>query len=113
MSQIKENTTTLKKTLDNHQHIRQNLHDLLKILRSADDELACDFLCALLSKKECLDIANRLALIKMLEQGIVQRAISKDLGVSLCKITRGSFELKRPNSPLKRGLGILKEAVKS
>jgi len=30
----------------------------------------------------------------MLEQGITQRAIATELGISLCKITRGSHELK-------------------
>jgi TrpR family trp operon transcriptional repressor len=30
----------------------------------------------------------------MLEEGITQRAIASELGVSLCKITRGSHELK-------------------
>jgi Trp operon repressor len=30
----------------------------------------------------------------MLEKGVTQRAIATALGVSLCKITRGSHELK-------------------
>ena len=105
MSSVKKPGT--KKPLD-YKHIRENLSDLIKILKYADSDLAFDFLYLLLSEKESLDIANRLAIIKMLEQGVVQRAISKDLGVSLCKITRGSSELKRPNSAFKRGLALLK-----
>ena len=105
MSNVKKPGT--KKPLD-HKYIRENLSDLVKIVKYADFDLAFDFLYLLLSEKESLDIANRLAIIKMLEQGVVQRAISKDLGVSLCKITRGSSELKRPNSAFKRGLALLK-----
>jgi TrpR family trp operon transcriptional repressor len=41
----------------------------------------------------------------MLNDGIPQREISKALGVSLCKITRGSRELKKEDSVVK---GILK-----
>ncbi len=105
MNDVKKSTT--KKPID-YQHIRENLADLIKILKQADSDLAFDFLYLLLSEKECLDIANRLAIVKMLDQGVVQRTIAKDLGVSLCKITRGSSELKRPNSAFKRGLAILK-----
>jgi TrpR family trp operon transcriptional repressor len=34
-----------------------------------------------------------------------QRGIAKDLGISLCKITRGFRELKKPNSAFRRAPG--------
>jgi len=40
-------------------------------------------------------------LVKRLDGGQSQRAIASDLGVSLCKITRGSRELKKPRSALR------------
>ena len=54
-----------------------------------------DVLYALLTPSERETIALRWRLVRMLEQGISQRAIATALGVSLCKITRGSRELKR------------------
>ena len=36
--------------------------------------------------------------MKLLLAGRTQRSIAAELGLSLCKITRGSRELKSPNS---------------
>lgn len=53
-----------------------------------------DFLRALLTPAERARIALRWRLVCLLEAGMKQRAIAEKLGVSLCKITRGSRELK-------------------
>lgn len=105
MGRTKAETYT---NIENEQ-VKENLKDLIKILKNSDDQLALDFFIMLLSKKESFDIAKRIALLKLLEEGVVQRTIAEDLGVSLCKITRGSSELKRPNSALKKGLSVLKK----
>jgi TrpR family trp operon transcriptional repressor len=55
-----------------------------------------------LSPAEVADIAARWALVKALKQKIPQRKIAQDLGVSLCKIVRGSRELKKPGSAFRR-----------
>jgi len=55
----------------------------------------CDFLEAILTKDEKTIIGLRWKLVCLLAQGLCQRDIAKKLGVSLCKITRGSRELKR------------------
>ncbi len=47
-------------------------------------------LAVFLTKAEMRDLTLRWQILKMLEQGITQRDISKAFGVSLCKITRGS-----------------------
>lgn len=49
---------------------------------------------ALLTPPERDKIALRWRLVCMLEEGMTQRAIATELGISLCKITRGSHELK-------------------
>ncbi|MBN2363495.1 transcriptional regulator [candidate division WOR-3 bacterium] len=77
----------------------------------SDPEIACSFLRALLTKDEIKMISSRWELSKMLACGLSQRKISKKLGLSLCKITRGSKELGKRNSALKRGLNVLKPAV--
>ncbi|MBU4199695.1 MAG: trp operon repressor [Verrucomicrobia bacterium] len=53
-----------------------------------------DFLRALLTPAERARIALRWRLVCLLEAGMKQRAIADKLGISLCKITRGSRELK-------------------
>ena len=51
---------------------------------------------------ELKDIGSRWELVKRLDEGESQRKIAKDLHLSLCKITRGSKELKKKNAVLKR-----------
>jgi TrpR family trp operon transcriptional repressor len=55
------------------------------------------------------DLYSRWLIFKMLEAGEKQRDISKKLGVSLCKITRGSRFLKSSNTIVKRMLADARE----
>jgi TrpR family trp operon transcriptional repressor len=66
--------------------------------------LIMDFLECLLTKKEIEEISGRWELVKMLDKGWSQRRIARELRMSLCKITRGSQELKKRNSAFKRVL---------
>jgi TrpR family trp operon transcriptional repressor len=79
--------------------VEENLKEMSRTLSKVKDSaLIEDFLHCLLTPAEIADIAGRWALVKALQQKKSQREISKDLGISLCKITRGSRELKKPNS---------------
>ncbi|HCC37262.1 MAG TPA: transcriptional regulator, partial [Treponema sp.] len=69
---------------------------------TSDNTLVDDFLRCLLTPAEIADIAGRWALVKALRNKIPQREIAKDLGISLCKITRGSRELKKSDSAFAR-----------
>ncbi len=60
------------------------------------------FLGEICTDSECRDIALRWHLMKMLAEGIPQRTISKELGLSLCKITRGSKYMKDETSIFRR-----------
>ena len=83
--------------------VEENLVELAQALaRTGDNRLIKDFLYCLLTPAELADIAARWALVKALQQKVPQREIAKDLGISLCKITRGSRELKKPGSAFKR-----------
>jgi len=53
-----------------------------------------EVLYALLTARERDKIALRWKLVGLLEQGVPQRTIATELVISLCKITRGSHELK-------------------
>lgn len=59
-----------------------------------DEKLAKQFLKDILTPSEREEIDLRLKLLKMLMDGVPQREIAKKLGISLCKITRGSAVLK-------------------
>jgi TrpR family trp operon transcriptional repressor len=90
--------------------VEENIDELSRTLSKLNDsELIESFLRCLLTPAETADIAARWALVKSLKQKIPQRKIAKDLGISLCKITRGSRELKKTNSAFER---ILKETQK-
>ena len=87
----------------NDPRVDENLTDLARVLSKAGGHsLIEDFLRCLLTPAEIADIAGRWALVKALRQKKSQREIAKDLGVSLCKITRGSRELKKPDSAFVR-----------
>ncbi|MDR2313894.1 MAG: trp operon repressor [Spirochaetaceae bacterium] len=88
--------------------VRENSRELCRILAEATDpKLLEAFLNCLLTPAETADIAARWALVKALRDGMPQREIAKTLGLSLCKITRGSRELKKPGSAFQQILLIL------
>ena len=83
--------------------VSENLAELSQALSlTGDSSLIEDFLRCLLTQAEIADIAGRWALVKALRQKKTQREIARDLGISLCKITRGSRELKKHNSAFNR-----------
>lgn len=78
------------------------LTEFAQLLAGIDDPaLVEEVLAALLTPSEAHDLSARWELVKRLDQGETQRQIAKELGLSLCKITRGSRELKKPDSALK------------
>ena len=96
-----------------NREVEKNLHELSMGLVHADDcELVKSFLHCLLTPAEINDIAGRWALVKHLEEKVPQREIAKKLGISLCKITRGARELRKPNSAFQRMLEICRNLDK-
>jgi len=87
-------------TMDvNDPRVEENFAELATALAKMDDSgFISDFLHCLLTPAEVADIAARWALVKALKRKVPHREIAKDLGISLCKITRGSRVLKRPDS---------------
>jgi TrpR family trp operon transcriptional repressor len=89
--------------------VAENLGELSRTLANAGDPALIEsFLRCLLTPAETADIAARWALVKALDQGMPQREIAKNLGLSLCKITRGSRELKKEDSAFRRILELAK-----
>jgi TrpR family trp operon transcriptional repressor len=71
------------------------------LARIEDRTLIREFLICILTKYEIKEIAGRWELVKLLYEGMSQRRIAEQLGMSLCKITRGSKELKKRGSAFK------------
>lgn len=85
----------------------KHLKELSDLLGKIDDpKLIEKFLTSLFTPREVLDVASRWELVKLLDQGLSQRQISTRLGISLCKITRGSRELKQRNSVFRKILSL-------
>jgi TrpR family trp operon transcriptional repressor len=91
----------------NDPRVNQYITELARTLSATGDSVLIeDFLRCLLTPAETADIAARWALVKALKEKTPQREIARSLGLSLCKITRGSRELKKPNSAFQRILDI-------
>jgi TrpR family transcriptional regulator, trp operon repressor len=73
---------------------------------SSDPERIHEFLLSIFTPAEADDIGKRWALVRLLDQGMTQRRIASELGLSLCKITRGSKELKKENSSFREMINL-------
>ncbi|MBJ7537911.1 Trp family transcriptional regulator [Marinomonas transparens] len=74
------------------------MQDLIQFLTQADDdEMLEKRLKALLTPNEINEMQHRLQIFSLLEQGVPQRDIAKQLGVGIATVTRGSRALKEMN----------------
>ncbi len=94
-----------------HQHTRVRAHrtpgqvatetrrELAAVFAAVDNPAAMERLFDdLFTRAELHDLILRWRLMKMLQEGVPQRVIAETLGISLCKITRGSRVLKQPDA---------------
>jgi TrpR family trp operon transcriptional repressor len=88
--------TTRKKAPKPSQADIAELTALLERAAAAGD--LSKLLDELLTPTELRDLCLRMCLLRQLTDGTPQRKISETLGISLCKITRGSRILKTPGS---------------
>jgi len=91
----------------------ESIWELSQALAACNDiNLIHDFLTnGLLTANETHEMATRWALVKLIKSGMSQRKIADNLGLSLCKITRGSKELKKENSPFEGMLNHYEESL--
>ncbi len=93
---------------------KKALREMAGVLAAADDpEAILAFLQSLLTASEIGEISSRWELVKRLDRGQSQRQIARQLGLSLCKITRGSRELKKKGSPFKAMIDRLEKRKRS
>ena len=75
---------------------KEALNELAAVLADTRESAAMRALLeALLTPRERARLALRWRLVCLLASGVHQRSIARQLGISLCNITRGSRELKR------------------
>ena len=95
---------------DKEKVMADSMTELSRTLASVNDSaLLEDFLKALLTPQEYNAVAARWALVRLLDQGMTQRKIAETLGLSLCKITRGSREMKKEESSFRKMIDICKK----
>jgi TrpR family trp operon transcriptional repressor len=76
---------------------------LVRVFCSIDDPRTMKrFMKEVFTPSEIEDISKRWKVMEMLKRGDSQRSIASKLGVSLCKITRGSKVLKTGGSVTSR-----------
>lgn len=79
--------------------VQEGLDEICKLLASTDDaELIKKFFGCLFTPSELQDMTKRWLLVKEIDKGTTQREIARMFSMSLCKITRGSKELKKEGS---------------
>jgi len=77
----------------------EDMKELIRIFTEIDSEEEMSALFKeIFTTKEQYDLVLRWKLMKDLYHAIPQREIAHNLGISLCKITRGSKILKQENS---------------
>ncbi|MCR4791001.1 MAG: trp operon repressor [Treponemataceae bacterium] len=92
-----ELTPEMKKKIEEAQE------EIVQVFAHVDDvQFLRDFLTCLCSPSELFDFGKRWLLVKEINAGKTQREIAKDFKMSLCKITRGSKELKKEGSAFRR-----------
>lgn len=85
--------------------LSDNLDEICRFLAQYKDPKEIrQFLNSLFTPAELKDLHSRWEIVKLLTSGMTQRKIASQLHVSLCKITRGSKELKKPGSILKKAM---------
>jgi TrpR family trp operon transcriptional repressor len=72
-----------------------HLNELLDhLLAMQDREALEEALRDLLTPAELTEVINRLQILRMLEAGVPQREIARQLGVGIATVTRGARALK-------------------
>jgi len=90
--------------------IDNSLDEMARVFARVEDvALIKGFFECLLTKNELDEIASRWELVKLIDAGMSQRKIAQKLGLSLCKITRGSKELKKEGSAFAKFIEMSKQ----
>ncbi|MBP3773131.1 MAG: transcriptional regulator [Treponema sp.] len=98
---------TDKKTDAQTELTQADLENALKemcnlLSKNNDSSFIYEFFGCLFTPAELNDFAKRWLLVREIDKGTTQREIAKKFHISLCKITRGSRELKKEDSAFRK-----------
>ena len=83
----------------------KDIKEISKTLKSLKNETEIyNFMLELFTEAELSTLSKRWRILNMLNQGVTQREIAKELNVSLCKVTRGSKIIKDKNAVITKYL---------
>ena len=87
----------------------EGLDELIGLIAEENDPVFLkDFFICLFTPAELVDIGKRWLLVKELDKGTTQREIARMFKMSLCRITRGSRELKQEGNAFSKMLDKLR-----
>ena len=79
------------------------LREMCNLLsKNNDSSFIYEFFGCLFTPAELNDFAKRWLLVREIDKGTTQRDIARKFHISLCKITRGSRELKKDGSAFRK-----------
>ncbi|MDP2670233.1 MAG: Trp family transcriptional regulator [bacterium] len=84
--------------------VDQGLQTLTRFLKEIKGKHVSDVLEDLLTPKEITELAERIRILQMLEQGKPQREIANDLHISVTTVSRGSRVLQYGTKKIKKYL---------
>ncbi|MBR1404224.1 MAG: transcriptional regulator [Treponema sp.] len=93
-------TTSAELTPNDLENALKEMCNLLS--KNNDASFIYDFFGCLFTPAELNDFAKRWLLVREIDKGTTQREIAKKFHISLCKITRGSRELKKDESAFRK-----------
>ena len=89
----------MNKHINDNPVLLESYDELLGLISECTDkEFLKEFFGCLFTAGERNDIAERWQIVKELRAGTTQREIARKFDMSLCKITRGSREIQKPDS---------------
>ncbi len=91
--------------MDRNSNNLKDVLEIFKFVRKTENDVELEsFFKELLTESEIETLSKRWRILNMLKNGASQRAITKELQVSLCKVTRGAKILKNSDSVLMKYL---------
>ncbi len=87
----------------------QSIEELSILLSKMSQKEINNFLHEILTDSEISDLSKRWRILKLLDRNFTQRDVAKELGVSLCKVTRGAKILKNSNAITRKMIKEMKD----
>lgn len=85
-------------------YLDESLESVTNFIGSIKEKHLAEVLEDLLTPKELVELAERIRIMQMLEQGKPQREIASELGLSVTTVSRGSRVLQYGKQKIKKYL---------